>query len=70
MLKVGFDERWVHLAMETVHTTTYLVLINGESKWYITTSCGIKQGDPLFLYLFLLCTEGLSSLISKAMERK
>ena len=65
MLKVGFDERWVHLAMEMVHTATYLVLINGESKGYITTSHGIKQGDPLSP-----CAKDLSSLTGKAMERK
>ena len=32
MLKLGFDDRWVHLAMETVHTAMYSVLINGEPK--------------------------------------
>ena len=70
MLKLGFDEQWVHLAMETVHIATYSVLINGEPKGYITPSSGIKQGDPLSPYLFLLCAEGLSSLIRKAVERK
>ena len=30
MLKLGFDTRWVHLAMETITTASYLVLINGE----------------------------------------
>ena len=70
MLKLGFDEQWVHLAMETVHTATYSVLINGEPKGYITSSHGIKQGDPLSPYLFLLFAEGLSFLIKKAMERK
>ena len=48
MLKLGFDDRWVHLAMETMHTTTYSMLINGEPKGYITPSRGIKQGDSLF----------------------
>ena len=60
MLKVGFDERWVHLAMEMVHIATYLVLINGESKGYITTSHGIKQGDPLSP-----CAKDLSSLTGR-----
>ena len=63
MLKLGIDERWVRLAMETVCTTTYSVLMNGEPKGYIIPSQGIRQGDPLSLYLFLLCVEGLSSLV-------
>ena len=47
MIKLGFDARWVKLAMETVCTTSYSVLINGEPKGYINPSRGIKQGDPL-----------------------
>ena len=70
MLKLGFDGRWVQLAMATIHTTTYSVLINGEPKRYISPSRGLKQGEPLFLYLFLLCVEGLSSLIRKVVEKK
>lgn len=68
MLKLGLDAQGVHLAMKTVHTTTYSVLINGEPQGYITPSCGIKQGDPLSPHLFLLCVKGLSSLIRKAIE--
>ena len=68
MFKLGIDGRWVRLAMETVHIASYSVLINGEPKGYITPSLGIKQGGPLSPYLFLLCAEGLSSLIRKATE--
>lgn len=66
MLKLEIDEQCVRLAMETVCTASYLVLINGEPRGHITPSRGIKQGDPLYPYLFLLCTEGLSSLIRHA----
>ena len=68
MLKLGIDDRWVHLAMETIHNASYSVLINGEPKGYITPSQGIKQGNPLSPYMFLLCAKGLSSLIRKAEE--
>ena len=68
MLKLGIDGSWVNLAMETVCVTSYSVLISGEPQGYVTPFLGIKQGDPLPLYLFFLCAEGLFSLIRKAMQ--
>ena len=68
MLKLGFDQHWVQLAMETVCTASYSLFINGEPKGFIKPSRGIKQGDPLSHYHFLLCVEGLSALLRKAME--
>ena len=68
MLKIGLPEEWVNMAMETVRTTSYSVLINGEPKGFITPTRGIKQGDHLSPFLFLLCAKGLSSLIRKATE--
>ena len=70
MLKLGIDDRWVRLAMETVCIASYSVLINGEPRGFINPSRRIKQGDPLSPYLFLLCAEGLSSLLRKAVESK
>ena len=70
MLKIGLLEQWVNLAMETMRTTSYLTLINGEARGLITPSHGIKQGDPLSPYLFLLCAEGLSSLICRVMDNQ
>ena len=70
MQKLGFDPRWVNLAMDTVTTASYSVLINGEPKGWITQSRGIRQGDPLSPYLFLLCAEGLTTLLNKAVENR
>ena len=70
MQKLGFDQRWVQLAMETITTTSYSVFINGEPKGFITLSRGIRQGEPLSPYLFLLCAKGLSALLHKAVENR
>ena len=68
MMKIGLPEKWINLAMDTVETASYSILINGEPKGFITRTRGIRQGDPLSPYLFLLCAEGLSSLIRKAAD--
>ena len=52
--------------MECVSTVNYSILINGEPSSIIHPAKGLKQGDPLFPFLFLFCTEGLDSLIQHA----
>lgn len=66
--KMGFNEWWVHLAMYYVLTVNYSVLPNGEPHRLISPSRGIKQGDPLSPYLYLICAEGLSALLRKAID--
>ena len=70
MLRLGFDERWVALAIETIHTASYSVLINGEPQGFVKPTRGIKQGDLLSPYLFLLCAEGLLAMLMRAEEQK
>jgi len=68
MYKLGFAGPWINRIMQCVKSVSYSVLINGTPYGRITPTRGIKQGDPLSPYLFLLCAEGLSSLIGKAEE--
>ena len=66
LLKLGFNSSWVKLIMACVNSASYFVMVNGEAQGYIKPSRGLRQGDPLSPYLFLICAEGLSSLIRKA----
>ena len=68
MRKLGFHERWIGLTMRCITTVSYSVLINGVAHGNIVPSRGLRQGDPLPSYLFLLCADGFSSLINKAVR--
>jgi hypothetical protein len=66
MRKLGFAERWILLMMTCIKTVTYSVLVHGKPYGKITPTRGIRQGDPLSPYFFILCAEGLSSLLQRA----
>ena len=66
MAKLGFPEVWINWVMGCVTTPSFSVLINGKPFGNITPLIGIRQGDPLSPYLFLLCAEGFNSLLLRA----
>ncbi|KAA3483545.1 reverse transcriptase [Gossypium australe] len=66
---MGFTCEWVELLKRCVSTVSYAVNINGMRGNLFQPSRGLRQGDPLSPFLFLICSEGLSSLMRIAKRR-
>ncbi|XP_010481232.1 PREDICTED: uncharacterized protein LOC104760080 [Camelina sativa] len=63
---MGFAETWISWIMFCISSVEYKVLINGQPNGQIVPARGLRQGDPLSPYLFILCTEVLIVNIQKA----
>ncbi|KAK2659426.1 hypothetical protein Ddye_005959 [Dipteronia dyeriana] len=68
MLKLGFLSRWVNRIMSCVSSVSFSFLVNGEVCGMVKPSRRLRQGDLLSPYLFLLCVEGLSSLVHRTVS--
>ncbi|RVW99255.1 putative ribonuclease H protein [Vitis vinifera] len=66
--KMGFGSRWEEWMRWCISTAKFSILINGVPAGFFSNSKGLRQGDPLSPYLFVLGMEVLSTMISRAGE--
>ena len=56
--------------MLCVETSLYSVAINGNLYYFFPKKCGVRQGDPLSPYLFLICMEYFSRMLGMATQQQ
>ena len=66
--KMGFGSRWLSWMKWCISTASFSVLINGSPAGFFQSSRGLRQGDPLSPYLFVIGMEALSCLINRAVD--
>lgn len=67
---MGFEEKWTSWLSSIFTSIRISVLVNGSPSKEFSPRRGLRQGDPLALYLFLLVSEALHVLLDLALEKK
>lgn len=68
MVKFGFSEIWRERVMACITTVKYSFIKDGEIFGDVQPQRGIRQGDPISPYLYILCAEGLSAMLRRHEE--
>ncbi|XP_026384636.1 uncharacterized protein LOC113280196 [Papaver somniferum] len=66
---MGFGDKWRSWMKCCVELVRFSILVNGSSTCYFKSKKGIRQGDHLSPFLFLLVGEALSYMIKQAQEQ-
>jgi hypothetical protein len=64
----GFDNLWVAWIMRLTSSAFFSILVNGVPSQPFSPSRGIRQGDPLSPFLFVIMAEGLGRYIKASVE--
>lgn len=65
---LGFCQTFINGVEVCVFIVSYYIIINASVTDRVFPKCGLRQGDSLSSYLFIICGEVLSILINRAMD--
>lgn len=67
---IGFHSILISWIKECITTLSYLVYISGDLEGFFRSSRGLRQGDPISSYLFVIIMEVFSRILGKLSKDK
>jgi hypothetical protein len=67
LMAFGFSTNWTDWIMNLITSTFFSILVNGTPSQAFSPSRGIRQGDPLSPFLFIIMVEGLGRYIKASL---
>jgi len=69
MGRLGFNSRWIKWIKACLESASIFVLVNGSPLEEFKPKRGVRQGDPLAPFLFLIIAKGMTRLVREASSK-
>ncbi|KAL0559838.1 hypothetical protein IC582_000218 [Cucumis melo] len=70
LMKKNYSQKWRKMIASCISSVQYSILINGRPRGRIKPSRGIRQGDPLSPFIFVLAMDYLSRLLNNLADKR
>lgn len=68
LTKMIFPSQWISWIEVCLSSVSYSLLINGQPTSWISSSRGVRQGNPISPYLFILVSQNFTALLNFALK--
>ena len=64
----GFSTRWRSWMRDFLFSVSFVVLMNANVKWWVKATRGLRQGDPLSLFFFIISVDVWNRMMLRVEE--